>query len=175
MNKRKQIYTIITVILLIILLICGIYYYKSNNEKQKININIDNSKLNIFYFYVGNADCILITNNNQTMLIDAGNKSDGKLIANYLKQLQISKIDYFIGTHSDSDHIGGMAYIIDSFKIENIYLQDKGSDTLTYTNLIETIGNSQNKDNKDLILKKLERGEKDSIRKCRMGCEMGRK
>ena len=59
------------------------------------------------------------------MLIDAGYKTDGKLIANCLKQLGIEKIDYLIGTHSDDDHLGGMIDVVDSFEIKNLYMPQK--------------------------------------------------
>lgn len=112
MSKKEKSYILIGIIALTILLICGIYFQSNNKtdiDNQKINITIDNSKLNIFYFYVGQADCTLIINEGQTMLIDVGDKTDGKLIENCLKQLGIEKIDYLIGTHSDDDHIGRMS------------------------------------------------------------------
>lgn len=66
MNKKsKIIVAIVITILLIILMVIG--YTPSDNEVgndeiSKIDIQIDESKLNIFYFYVGEADCTLIMN-----------------------------------------------------------------------------------------------------------------
>lgn len=135
MSKKEKSYILIGIIALIILLIFGIYFQsnnKTNIDNQKINITIDNSKLNIFYFYVGQADCTLIINEGQTMLIDAGDKTDGRLIENYLKQLGIEKIDYLIGTHSDDDHIGGMMDIINNFEIQNLYMPQKEANNQSY-------------------------------------------
>lgn len=138
MSKKEKSYILIGIIALIILLIFGIYFQsnnKTNIDNQKINITIDNSKLNIFYFYVGQADCTLIINEGQTMLIDAGDKTDGKLIANCLKQLGIEKIDYLIGTHSDDDHIGGMMDIVNNFEIESLYMPLKEANNQSYIEL----------------------------------------
>ncbi len=138
MSKKEKSYILIGIIALIILLICGIYFQsnnKTNINNQKINITIDNSKLNIFYFYVGQADCTLIINEGQTMLIDAGDKTDGKLIVNCLKKLGIKNIDYLIGTHSDDDHIGGMMDIVNNFEIGSLYMPLKEANNQSYIEL----------------------------------------
>ena len=45
--------------------------------------------LKIYFLDVGQADSTLIINNNQTMLIDAGNNEDGNLIVKFIKSLGI--------------------------------------------------------------------------------------
>lgn len=142
MSKKEKSFILIGIIVLIMLLMFGIYIQSSNKTNignQKINISIDDSKLNIFYFYVGQADCTLIINNSKTMLIDAGDKTDGKLIANCLKQLGIEKIDYLIGTHSDDDHIGGMMDIVNNFEIQNLYMPQKEANNQSYIELKKNI------------------------------------
>ncbi len=140
MSKKEKSF-ILVIFVLIILLMVGIYIQsneKTNIDNQKINISIDDSKLNIFYFYVGQADCTLIMNEGQTMLIDAGDKTDGKEITKFLKQIGIKKIDYLIGTHSDDDHIGGMANIVQNFEIGNLYMPSREATNQAYIELIET-------------------------------------
>lgn len=96
------------------------------------NIIVQQDKLNVLFFKVGQADCELIIANGQTMLIDAGNRSDGEQIVNALKGLGISKLDYVIGTHVHEDHIGGMSYIIDSIEIGKFYLPYNTTSTASY-------------------------------------------
>lgn len=83
MNKKniKSILAVLIIILILIFLVC----IEINTNKEYRNIEIDNSKLNIFFFNVGQAESILITNNNAKMLIDCGNNSDGKYISKFLK------------------------------------------------------------------------------------------
>ena len=64
--------------------------------------------MNIYYLNVGQADSILLENNNSYMLIDAGNNADEKNIISYLKNMKIESFDYVIATHAHEDHIGGI-------------------------------------------------------------------
>lgn len=96
------------------------------------NIQIEEDKLNILFLDVGQADCELIISNGKTMLIDAGNRSDGEKIVNAIKGLGITKLDYVIGTHVHEDHIGGMSYIVDEFDIDKFYLPYNTTSTTSY-------------------------------------------
>ena len=160
MNKKsKIIVAIVITILLIILMIIG--YAPSdgtrNNEIAKINIQIDDSKLNIFYFYVGEADCTLIMNKGQVMLIDAGEDTDGELIVQFLKKIGVPQIDYLIATHSDDDHIGGMKDIVNNFQIGKLYIPVKEADNKSYTDLTKIEG---------LNLQNVEINQTGMIRRC---------
>lgn len=114
------------------------YSYKDDN-KSSISNNI-NSNLEIYFFDVGQADSVLIKSNDDTVLIDAGNRNDGENLVNYIKNdLKINDIDIVIGTHPHEDHIGGMNYIIDSFDIGKIYLPDVTSNAKFFEKLLDSI------------------------------------
>lgn len=102
--------------------------------------NITNeSGLKVYFFDVGQADSILITNNGITMLIDAGNNEDGEMLVNYINTLGISKIDVLIGTHPHEDHIGGLDDIIKSFDIGTIYMPNVQTNTKTFEDVLDAI------------------------------------
>ena len=114
------------------------YSYKDDN-KSSISNNI-NSNLEIYFFDVGQADSVLIKSNDDTVLIDAGNRNDGENLVNYIKNdLKINDIDIVIGTHPHEDHIGGMNYIIDSFDVGKIYLPDVISNAKFFEKLLDSI------------------------------------
>lgn len=112
--------------------------------KVSESIVIDENKLNILFLNVGQADSELIVYNGKTILIDAGNVSDGENIVNGLKALGVSKLDYVIGTHVHEDHIGGMSYIIDEFEIGEFYLPYNTKATSNYyKNLLTSLTRKQ--------------------------------
>ncbi len=101
---------------------------------------VPSTELKVHFLDVGQGDSIFIElPNSQTMLIDAGEKRYADVVSDYLTELAITKIDYVVGTHPHTDHIGGLADIIASFKTGDIYLPKVGSNTKTYENLLTTI------------------------------------
>lgn len=120
MNK-KNLKSILTVLLIILVLIFLIFIEVNLNNKYG-NIGIDSSELNIIFFNVGQAESILVTNNDVNMLIDCGNGSDGEYISKFLKEQGIVELDYLIGTHIDEDHIGGMQEVLTNINVKTLYM-----------------------------------------------------
>lgn len=82
-----------------------------------IHLDYCNPNYQITFLDCGQGDSCLIElpNNQGKMLIDAYNSYK------YLKNRGINHIDYFIITHSDSDHIGDYEKILKNIKVSNIY------------------------------------------------------
>ena len=115
-------------------------FNQNNNQNQNNNINTNNDLLKVHYLDVGQGDSIFIElPNNETMLIDAAESYQSENIINYLKNLNYQKIDYVIGTHPHTDHIGGLKDIINTFEIGKIYMPKVVSTTKTYESLLMTI------------------------------------
>lgn len=128
MPKRENYIKYICLIVLILICIILSSFYKTediaNVEEQLLykNIGINDNELNILYLNVGQADSTLITMGEDVMLIDAGDKSDGDYIVEFLKAQGIEEIDYLIETHSDDDHSGGMEKIVQNLDVCNVYM-----------------------------------------------------
>lgn len=110
-----------------------------------INLCYNNSvkNLRIYFVDVGQGDCTLIcTPNNKTILIDGGGSenSDGfdvgeKILSPYLLDRRIKKIDYVMISHFDSDHVGGLFYILEHLKVKNIIISKQAEISKNYLNL----------------------------------------
>jgi len=104
--------------------ILGSYY--NHNQKTPPNIKAQINSFNIsdeifiHFINVGQADCIFIDAGDTDILIDAGNREDGDLVVNYLKQLETDDIELLIATHPHEDHIGGMVDVINNFDVDLI-------------------------------------------------------
>lgn len=103
-------------------------------------------KLIVHYIDVGQGDSTFIEfPNSETMLIDAGESEYGNVVTSYIKSLGYSKIDYLIGTHPHSDHIGGLKAVVNSFDLGKVYMPRAASTTSTYLNLLKAIDNKSMK------------------------------
>ena len=100
----------------------------------------DGDTLEVHYIDVGQGDSILIRQGDQSMLLDAGNNNKGTTVWSYLLHQNVDHLTYAIGTHPDADHIGGMDVVLYKIDCDTVMLPACASDTKTYEELIQTIG-----------------------------------
>ena len=106
------------------------------------SVNSNSNLLIVSFIDVGQGDSILIqTPNCKNILIDAGESFAEGVVYNYLKVKNINKIDVLIATHPHTDHIGGMAFIINNFDIGSIYMPKASTTKQEYEDLIRAIKN----------------------------------
>lgn len=143
MNKKSQKFVLSLVIFLVAII--GTFYQKKdevkniNKREEVVNtINYDHD-LSVYFIDVGQADCILVKDNDEYAIIDAGNNEDGMKLVNYFKSLNITDFKYVFGTHAHEDHIGGMDNIIDNFNIENFYMPNAITTTKTFEDVLDSL------------------------------------
>ncbi len=109
-----------------------------------ININKINYNLQIFFVDVGQGDCtFIITSSGKRILIDGGEGNSDKydygkkVLFPYLLDRGTNKIDYLIVSHADSDHIGGLIYILENMRVEKILLGIQPESSKQLEKLIE--------------------------------------
>ena len=130
---------------------------QTNSQNEQQIEFVAQEDLLIDFIDVGQADSILIRNQDQVMLIDAGTNEAGKTVVNYLKNLGITKIDYLIGTHPHEDHIGGLDDVINNFDIGQIYMPKIETTTKTFEDVLDAI------ENKNLTVTAPNKGDKIEI------------
>ena len=146
MSKKKISKFLNTIIILLLVLISLAYTKKElvdnkeNTNEKAVSTLKTNSNLEVYYFDVGQADSILIRENDNNILIDAGNNEDGEKLVNYLKNdLNIEKLNMVVGTHPHEDHIGWLDNVVDSFDIDTILMPNATSTSKTFENVLDSI------------------------------------
>lgn len=158
-DKKIQIITsIISIVILLGLILCGVNTEVLNQFSNIIGLNIvfeekqeeatatpiefvADDNLKVYFIDVGQADSILVINQDKSMLIDAGNNEDGEDIVNFIQEKGIEKLNYVIGTHPHEDHIGGLDDIINRIEVENIYMPKIETTTKTFEDVLDAISN----------------------------------
>lgn len=105
--------------------------------------NTSSAPLEIHFIDVGQGDSTLIRCGDATMLIDAGENDQGTNVQSYLSAQGVDHLDYMIGTHPDSDHIGGMDVILYKFDCDTVIMPDEVKNTATYRDVIDTMENKR--------------------------------
>ena len=104
-----------------------------------VSIEEGNNYLKVHFIDVGQADSILLQQGTSSMLIDAGNNGDTKVIKSYLDSQGITALDVVIGTHAHEDHIGSMDYIINSFQVGKVYFPKQIATTNTFKDFVTAV------------------------------------
>ena len=85
---------------------------------EEENIVIPDGTVAVYYIDVGQGDATLIVApNGEKFLIDAG---EDEMAVEYLKKYNITRLDYVMFTHYDSDHIGGGDEVLEYCEVKNV-------------------------------------------------------
>ncbi len=136
----KKIRIILLIFLCLLVVGCANPFVESDDKTSVSTFSGDTLRVN--YIDVGQGDSIFIQlPNKKTMLIDAGEAYEADNVINYLNNLGIKKIDYVVGTHPHTDHIGGLEEVINTFDVGAIYMPKVSSNSKTFEDLLTTISN----------------------------------
>lgn len=140
MNKRqKQVLGRIVSIILLALLALYMNRNQLQQEEETVQRTLPTDVVEVHFIDVGQGDSILIEAGSNSMLIDAGENNKGTDVVNYLQQHNITELDYLIGTHPHSDHIGGLDTIIHNFPIGKVIMPEVAHTTQTFEDILDAL------------------------------------
>ena len=136
-KAKKQRKNILVIVILFTILVNSIIY-------------VTDKKLKIYFVDVGQGDCTLIqTPERKNVLIDGGGSEFGSfdvgenILLPYLLDRGVTKIDYMMISHFDSDHIGGLFYIMENLKVDNIIISMQGKNSENLKKFIQIVSEKQ--------------------------------
>ncbi|MFQ5652715.1 MAG: DNA internalization-related competence protein ComEC/Rec2 [bacterium] len=124
-------------LVMFILLVANVALWKSNLQ--------DRTELRATFLDVGQGDAIVLSfPDGRHALIDAGKRSPyfdtGKrVVAPYLRHHGIEQIDVLILSHGDSDHLGGVPYLLRHFKVKQVWDNGLSKDTRLYQEYLSLV------------------------------------
>lgn len=153
--QKKRWYHGILILLLAIMVLSG-----CQNAERIVTENLSSQqKFEVHFIDVGQGDSILVQSGDETLLIDAGENNMGERVVSYLESLGIEELDYVIGTHPHSDHIGGLDVVIDGRKVNQVILPVVEHTTKTYEDVLIAISNQGLKITKPVVGKEYTLGD----------------
>ncbi len=100
----------------------------------------NNNYMTVAFLDIGQGDAIYIeAPNGKQMLIDGG--PDGKILQRLSEVMPFAdrSIDIVLATHVDSDHIGGLFFVLNNYKVSDVIENGAVSKTMVYKNLEQEI------------------------------------
>lgn len=94
--------------------------------------------LQVHFLDVGQADCILIRQYDDVLLLDAGNRADAQTVETYLLAHGVRQLTLAAGTHAHEDHIGSLAAMLGVFAPSELLLPQAQATSKVYKTLLET-------------------------------------
>ncbi|WP_254272021.1 lamin tail domain-containing protein [Haloarcula marina] len=105
-----------------------------------------NGTLEVHVINVGQSSATLVVSpSGETMLVDSGDfTDDGEYVLQYLEQRNVTRIDHFVVSHADADHIGGNAAIIEYYETQAdgvgaVYDPGIAANTRTYEEYLDAV------------------------------------
>lgn len=138
-KKRRKFYKRLLAAVVLIFTLCMAGCSQMALHSPEVSGPVSGTDLRVNFIDVGQGDSTLIEKDGHFMLIDAGERDQGETVVSYLKKRGVKKLDYVIGTHPHSDHIGGMEAVIKAFDIGKVILPEKEHTTKIYERLLDAI------------------------------------
>ncbi|MCR5718665.1 MAG: MBL fold metallo-hydrolase [Oscillospiraceae bacterium] len=111
----------------------------STTEEVTLAADTPVTPLTVTFLKVGKADAAIIQTAEHTVVIDCGEKSDGKKVVARLQEYGVETVDYLILSHYDQDHIGGAPKVIENFNIGHVVGARQEEESKRYSQLTEAL------------------------------------
>lgn len=106
---------------------------------QRTHTDPDGGTLEAHFIDVGQGDSTLLLTADAAVLIDCGEVEYGDDVVAYLESCGVERLDYFIITHPDSDHMGCAAHILRNMEVGHFVINGKEKSTAFFRKALDAI------------------------------------
>lgn len=123
--RTKSTYIITFLLILALAATAALFVFSAaRTHTAEVLADSEDGILTVHFIDCGQADaCVIEFPDDKTMLIDAGHTSSASYgnVTAYIDSLGITEFDYFIMTHSDADHCGGVKNVLSDIAVKTSY------------------------------------------------------
>ena len=135
--KKNPLAALVVVVILAAVLVWQGVSGGGNTPAPTVTAPMDG--LYVHYIDVGQGDAELVCSNGEYMLIDGGEPSASDTLTDYLSSLGVTRLSYVICTHGHADHCGGLSAVVESFKVDEVFISPYGSDAAAYAEFLDAV------------------------------------
>ena len=156
-NKIKSILLSVLCVLLVIISAYITYVDGWNDIFTYFGVYADlGNEFSASFADVGTADACCIRCKDKNILIDSGTSISYDRLSAYLKRNDFKSFDAVIISHPDSDHIGGMAKLLEEIKVDRIYMPKLPDELVPETEEYKTFINSVKENKTEVFYPKIQ-------------------
>lgn len=133
MRKKLLLFLCILPVLSVLLSGCELFYQDDSAPEP-----IDGDFM-VYFIDVGQADAALVICDGETMLIDGGNAGDSDLIYTFLRDRDITYLDYVVCSHAHEDHVGGLSGALSAATAGTVFCPVDSYDSRAFENFKKAV------------------------------------
>lgn len=143
MARRKKDKKSLIISLIVVIVLAVVATYSDGVIPEKGGYTLSEDSGYVHFIDIGQGSATLVTCGDKSLLIDTGEKDYSDTLISYINSCGIDTLDYVIASHPHSDHIGGMADVINRFTIGTFLtpeLTERNTpDTRVYEKMIDAL------------------------------------
>ena len=132
-RRRKSKFKLISLIIVIVLALIFTYGDKSEKEPEAVS----DEEVRVHFIDVGQGSATLVSYGENGILIDTSEDEYSERLINYIDAYGVKTLDYVVASHPHSDHIGGMADIINKYPIGTFIMPELSEKNTPTTRVYE--------------------------------------
>ena len=119
-NKRGHFYSIILALIIGLIGTAWSLHHPRQAPEQP-QLPQAGEGLSIYMLPAGDGQCILMTCDGDTLLLDGGAESFGQTAADFLRSQKVRRLDLVVSSRPDADYSGGLAALVTNYPAKTVW------------------------------------------------------